>query len=253
MVEWNATMGDKNGIRIAMWSGPRNISTALLRSWGNRDDTFVCDEPLYAHYLRETGTEHPGRDEVLSSQENDWEKVVDWLTGDIPEGKAVFYQKHMAHHLLPGMGYTWLDKLSNTFLIRDPREMITSLIRVTPNPGVADTGLPQQWALFKHVRETSGQTPPVIDSRDVLEKPRALLTALCDALRVAFTEDMLSWPAGTRDTDGVWSKHWYAAVEKSTGFSEYNPRTDPVPDELRDVHEQCQVWYDKLYAFRLTP
>ena len=156
--------GEAQGVRIAMWSGPRNISTALLRSWGNRHDTFVCDEPLYAFYLERTGVEHPGREEVLAHHDSDWRRVVRRLTGKIPAGKAIFYQKHMAHHLLPEIDRAWVSSLANAFLIRNPEEMLTSLTRVMPRPGVEDTGLPQQWELFGWLRERTGRTPPVVDS-----------------------------------------------------------------------------------------
>jgi len=238
-------------IRIAMWSGPRNISTALLRSWGNRPDTFVCDEPLYAHYLAHTDVDHPGRDEVIASQPTDWREVVAWLTGPIPGGKSIFYQKHMAHHLLPDIGREWLSKVTNVFLIRDPREMLTSLLAVTPRAGLDDTGLPQQWEMFERMRGETGRAPAVIDSRDVLENPRGLLAALCDAVGVPFTDAMLSWPAGRRDTDGVWARHWYAAVERSTGFEAYRPKPDRVPESHADVLAACEVYYEKLYEHRL--
>jgi hypothetical protein len=234
-----------------MWSGPRNISTALMRSWESRDDTFVCDEPLYAHYLSRTNVGHPGREEVLAAQETDWREVVEYLTGDIPGGKSVFYQKHMAHHLLPGMDRGWVRSVTNAFLIRDPREMLTSLIRVTPSPTVEDTGLPQQRELFERLREESGVAPPVLDAKDILDNPRGVLDALCATLAVPFQEAMLSWQAGPRETDGVWAKFWYGAVEKSTGFQPYTPKTDPVPERLRAVYEECRVSYDKLYEHRL--
>jgi Sulfotransferase domain len=238
-------------LRIAMWSGPRNISTALLRAWGNRPDTFVCDEPFYAHYLVRTGVAHPGADEVIRHQENDWRKVADWLTGPVPEGKAVFYQKHMAHHLLPDMGRDWLERVSNCFLIREPREMLTSLVHFLPEPALADTGLPQQVEIFRQVRARGGRTPPVVDARDVLEDPRGTLGLLCEALGVAFTEAMLSWPPGRRPTDGVWAKYWYAAVEKSTSFAPCAARPDPVPERLRGLHAQCEELYHQLHAHRL--
>ena len=235
-----------------MWSGPRNISTALMRSWGNREDTVVCDEPLYAHYLRETGFDHPGREEVLASQENDWTKVVEWLTGTIPDGKAIFYQKHMAHHLLPGMGHEWMDRVDNAFLIRDPREMLTSLIKVIPGITVADTGLSQQWEIFEGVRRHTGSIPPVIDAKDVLDNPQGLLRSLCDRLGVAFSDAMLSWEAGPRDYDGVWAKYWYGAVDKSTGFQPYKPKPDELPERLAGIHDECRQHYERLYEFRLT-
>src|SRR3954447_3613844 len=214
-------MADNKPVRIAMWSGPRNISTAMMRAWGNRSDTFVCDEPLYAHYLRETGILHPGADEVIRCHEPDWRKVVAWLTGPVPEGKAIFYQKQMAHHLLPSIERGWLADLTNVFLIREPREMLTSLIRVTPDPTLEDTGLPQQVALFEEERRRTGAVPLVLDARDVLEDPRGMLERLCRGLGVPFAEAMLSWPPGRRETDGIWAKHWYSAVEQTTSFQPY--------------------------------
>ncbi len=240
-------------LHIAMWSGPRNISTAMMRSWCNRPDTFVCDEPFYAHYLVQTKLDHPGADEVIAHQENDWRKVVAWLTGPVPEGKTIFYQKHMAHHLLPNMGRDWLDQVSNCFLIRLPREMLPSLLHFLPQPTLSDTGLPQQVEIFRQMKERTGQTPPVVDSRDVLTHPRRTLRLLCDALGVPFTEAMLSWPPGQRATDGIWAKYWYAAVEKSTTFQPYTPKSDPVPDVLRSLNEQCEELYQQLYQQRLRP
>ncbi len=238
-------------IRIAMWSGPRNISTALMRAWGNRPDTIVCDEPLYGHYLKVTGLPHPGAAEVIESQETDWRVVVRELTGEIPGGKRVYYQKHMAHHLLPEIERDWTDALTNCFLIRDPREMLTSLVKITPEPGVVDTGLPQQVALLDRIVERTGGVPPVIDARDVLEGPRRMLGLLCDAVGVEFDERMLSWPSGPRDTDGVWAKHWYGEVERSTGFRPYRPKDDEVPPGLEDVYEECLGYHERLHRYRL--
>jgi hypothetical protein len=239
-------------VRVAMWSGPRNISTALMRSWESRGDTAVWDEPLYAHYLKETGADHPGRDEVIRCHETDQRAVVDRIVGPVPEGKLIFYQKHMAHHLLPDVDRGWLDRVRNAFLIRDPREMLTSLARVTPSPTVADTGLPQQWEIFERVAARRGAPPPVVDARDVLEDPEKLLARLCEALGVPFKGAMLSWKPGPRASDGVWAKHWYAAVEASRGFQPYVPRTDEVPERLRGVLAECDVIYRRLYTHRLT-
>ena len=237
--------------RIAMWSGPRNISTALLRSWGNRPDTFVCDEPLYAHYLLRTGVPHPGADEVIRSQENDWRKVVEWLTEYVPDGKTVFYQKHMTHHLLPEIDRGWLDRVSNAFLIREPREVVTSFVRIAGTPRLEDTGYPQQLEIFDLVRARTGRVPPVIDARDVLRDPPRLLRLLCEALDVDFTEAMLSWPPGPRDTDGVWAKYWYDAVVRSTSFQPYRPKDDPVPPHLAGLLEQAEAIYRQLHDHRL--
>ena len=174
-----------------MWSGPRNISTTLLRAWGARPDTFVCDEPLYAHYLLRTGAPHPGRERVIASHETDWRRVVDWLTGPVPGGKTVFYQKHMAKHLLPEVGRDWLDSLSHAFLIREPAEMLASFARVVPDPSLEDTGLPLQCELFEQVADRTGRAPPVIDSRDVLDDPAGVLARLCEALGVPYTDDQI--------------------------------------------------------------
>lgn len=235
-----------------MWSGPRNISTALMRSWEARGDTFVVDEPFYAHYLQSTGADHPGREEVIEHHETDWERVAEWLSGPVPEGKRIFYQKHMAHHLLPGMEGPWLDRLSHAFLIREPREMLTSLIEVTPEPSIEDTGLPQQVRLFRRTRERSGEPPPVVDARDVLEDPPGVLARLCQALGVQWTDRMLSWDPGPRESDGVWAKHWYASVEESAGFRPYRPKPDRVPGRLAQVHAACDDLYGELREHRLT-
>ncbi len=240
-------------LRIAMWSGPRNISTALMRSWGNRPDTAVCDEPLYAHYLKETGLDHPGALEVIAHHEPDWRKAVAALIGPVPGGKPIFYQKHMAHHLLPQVGRDWLAALEHAFLIRDPREMLTSLLKVLPNPTLSDTGLPQQREIFAWVRARTGRVPPVVDARDILESPREMLGALCERLGVAFDESMLRWPPGPRPTDGIWAKHWYAAVERSTGFEPYRPKDEPVPPRLGALLDRCLEIYDELSGHRIVP
>ncbi len=238
-------------LRLAVWSGPRNISTAMMRAWGNRPDTFVCDEPLYAHYLRVTGRVHPGGEEVIAAGQTDWRKVVAWLTTDVPEGKTVFFQKHMAHHLLREIERGWLGQVTNAFLIRDPREMLTSLIKKVPDARLEDTGLPQQAEIFRLVRRQTGRTPPVLDAKDVLIDPRGQLSRLCQAVGVPFTEAMLSWPPGLRDTDGVWAKHWYHEVEKTTTFQPYKPKQEEVPPEFEGLYRECLPYYEELHSQRL--
>ncbi|MCC7388111.1 MAG: hypothetical protein IT431_05010 [Phycisphaerales bacterium] len=238
-------------LHLAMWSGPRNISTAMMRAFENRPDTAVIDEPLYAHYLANTAADHPGRDEVIAAGPTDWLTAAATLTGPIPNSRAIFYQKHMAHHLLPSIDRAWIAKLTNCFLIRDPREVLTSFIKVVEHPTAHDLGFPQQAELFDAERERTGKTPPVIDARDVLESPRATLTALCRAVGIPFLDAMLHWPPGPRDTDGVWAPHWYASVERSTGFAPYTPKPDPVPDHLMPVYEQCKPLYDHLARYKL--
>lgn len=244
-------MPDAPVLRLAMWSGPRNISTAMMRAWGNRTDTTVVDEPLYAHYLHVTGRVHPGAGEVIAAGHTAVPAVVAQLLGPEPGGKRIFYQKHMTHHLLPDVDLGWLAQLTNCFLIREPREVITSLLKHVPDATLADTGFPQQAELFRLVRQWTGRVPPVIDAADVLNDPRRLLTLLCDAVGVAFDERMLSWAPGLRDTDGVWAKYWYKEVETTTGFRPYKAKDERVPEQLRDVLNACEGYYHELYGHRL--
>jgi hypothetical protein len=177
--------------------------------------------------------------------------VVAFVTGPVPGGKPIFYQKHMSHHMLPEIDRGWIDGLANCFLIREPREMLTSLIKNLPNPRLEDTGLPQQLEIFERVTRRTGRPPPVLDARDVLENPRRMLGLLCEPLGVEFSEAMLSWPPGRRSTDGIWAKHWYDAVERSTGFEPYRPKGDQLPAALEPLYQQCRERYDHLYARRL--
>ena len=239
--------------RIAMWSGPRNISTAMLRSFGSRPDTFVSDEPLYAHYLKVTGIAHPGRAEILAAHDADWKSVAATLTGPVPGGRAVWYQKHMAHHLLPMIERDWLDALTHAFLIREPDEMVFSLLKTYPDAGLADTGLPQQCEIFDRVAARLGRAPPVVLASDVLKDPVAQLEALCNALGIPFLPEMLAWAPGRRETDGVWAPHWYAAVEASTGFEPYRRRHLELTPAQERLVDECRPWYEKLYVLRLRP
>jgi hypothetical protein len=234
-----------------MWSGPRNISTAMMRSFGSRPDTAVSDEPLYAHYLKVTGIPHPGRDDVLAHHESDWRKVTAALAGPVPDGCAIWYQKHMAHHLLPMVGRDWLDSLTHAFLIREPDEMLASLVKTYPQAGLADTGLLQQCEILDRVTDRLGRAPPVVLASDVLKDPAALLTKLCEALVIPFLPQMLSWKPGRRATDGVWAPHWYAVVEASTGFEPWRDRHVDTPPALQPLLDECRPWYEKLYALRL--
>ena len=235
-----------------MWSGPRNISTAMMRSWGNRPDTFVCDEPFYAFYLKATGRDHPGAADVIGHGETDWQKVVAELIAEVPGGKRIFYQKQMTHHLLPEIDRGWLGAVTNCFLIRDPAEVIVSYIKKNNDPTLDDIGFVQQAAIFNVVREHTGAIPPVIDARDVLENPAKILRLLCDAVGVEFTDAMLSWPPGLRETDGIWAKHWYGEVESSTTFRKPALREpEPVPERLAAVYERSRECYDRLHRYRL--
>jgi hypothetical protein len=239
------------GLRVAMWSGPRNISTAMLRAWENREDTVVVDEPLYAHYLLKTGVEHPGREAVMASQLTDWRVVAGTLTGAIPGGKPIWYQKHMTQHVLADMSLEWLDGLSNCFLIRRPEEVVASFTIQRPDAAAWELGFEQQSRIFDHVCEWLGTAPPVIDAEDVLRDPAATLRALCSSLRIPFSERMLHWPAGPRDSDGVWASHWYQAVERSTGFAPYRAREPSLSPFQARLVEQCRPHYAHIAAHRL--
>jgi Sulfotransferase domain len=240
-----------DAIRIGMWSGPRNISTAMIRSWGNRPDAVVIDEPFYAYYLKTTGKKHPGADDVIASGETDWRKVIERLTGPIPDGKRIYFQKQMTHHLLPEADRQWLGAVTNCFLIRDPREVIASYIKKNPDPALEDLGFVQQAEIFDFVFNQTDSVPLVVDARDVLQNPERILRLLCDAIGVEFNQAMLSWPPGLRDTDGVWAKYWYPEVARSTSFQPYRPKNEPVPERLREIHDRCRECYDRLYQHRL--
>jgi hypothetical protein len=231
--------------RVAMWSGPRNISSAMMRSFGARADTVVVDEPFYAHYLSVTGLEHPGRAEIIASQPTRWRDVVETLTAPLPPGITVSYQKHMTHHLLPRMDRDWMSALTHAYLIRDPAHVVASYARVRGRPTLADLGYPQQREIFR----TYGG--PVIDAADILRDPATALTRLCAALGIPFDSAMLHWPPGRRDTDGIWAPYWYAAVEASTGFAPYDPTPPNVPGHLADLVAEAQPYYDELAARKL--
>jgi Sulfotransferase domain len=232
-------------VRVAMWSGPRTISTAMMRSFGARPGTLVVDEPLYAHYLAVTGLDHPGRAEILGSQPVRWPEAVAALTGPVPAGVELFYQKHMAHHLLPEIGREWLGRLRHAFLVRDPAHVVASYARVRGAPTLNDLGYPQQVEIF---RRCGG---PVVDAADVLRDPPGVLRLLCGALGIGYDPVMLSWPPGRRDTDGVWAPYWYGSVERSTGFGRYDPAPVTVPDELRGLVDAARPYYAELAAHRL--
>ena len=234
-----------------MWSGPRNISTAMMRAWGNRPDTAVIDEPFYAYYLERTRKKHPGAAEVIAQGETDWRTVVTQLTTSVPSDKRIFFQKQMTHHLLPEIDREWIVDLTNCFLIRDPREVILSYIKKNPDPKLEDLGFAQQCEIFTFVRERTDSIPPVVDARDVLKNPERILRLLCDAIGVAFDTAMLSWPPGLRETDGIWAKYWYDEVARSTSFQPYKPPEGKVPDRFREIYQQCQTCYEQLYQYRL--
>jgi len=238
-------------LRLAMWSGPRNISTAMMRAWENRGDCTVVDEPLYAHYLARTGLDHPGREQVIAAGESDWRKVAALLTGPVPGGKAVFYQKHMTHHLLPDIERSWLGQLAHVFLIRDPREVLASYVKSRPTVTAEDIGVAQQLEIFEYLRTLGHRAPPVIDAGEFLGAPEAQLRALCALLGIDFTSRMLHWPPGPRASDGVWAPYWYDKVLASSGFEPRRARELRVPQEYRSLIETVMPAFETLFARRL--
>lgn len=237
-------------VRIAMWSGPRNLSTALMRAWENRADTTVLDEPLYAYYLAETGLDHPGRDAILAAGPIDGEEAIARCLAPLPTGSGISYQKHMTHHLLPGLDRSWLAQLRNVLLIRHPAEVLASYSRIRGEVTLDDIGLPQQV-------ELASRAELIIDAADFLTDPERYLRAICDHVGVAFDVRMLSWPPGGRDSDGSWAPYWYAAVEASTSFRSGRPPVDAnevvakLDPALQDLAALATPLYDELAAERL--
>ncbi len=240
-------------VRVAVWSGPRNISTALMRSFENRPDTAVVDEPFYAAWLTQSGADHPMRAEILAAQPTDWRVVAAALLGPVPGGRAIYYQKHMAHHVTPDMDLAWMAGCRNVFLIRPPEDVLASYVQRRGRATLEDIGAVQLTRLFDREAQRLGRAPPVIEAADVLADPRGALSGLCEALGVAFDPGMLSWPAGRRATDGVWAPAWYEAVERSTGFSGPRPpaRLEDLAPDLRSIAAAARPHYDRLAAWRL--
>ncbi len=244
-------------LRVAMWSGPRNISTAMMRAWENRGDCAVSDEPLYAAYLATTGIDHPMRAQVIAAGDTDWRNVVRDLLGPVPGDRPTWYQKHMSHHLLPGMLadatiHAWIAGLANVLLIRDPREVVASYLKARATVTPDEIGLPQQVEIHDLLC-AAGKPPPIIDAGDFLRAPETHLRALCERFGIDFSDRMLRWPAGPRASDGVWAPHWYGQVWESTGFE---PRPESaelrLPSAGARVAEACMPHYERLHALRMA-
>ncbi|MCX7554599.1 hypothetical protein OS175_11965 [Marinicella sp. S1101] len=274
-------------IRIAMWSGPRNISTAMMRAWENRNDTVVVDEPLYGPYLATTNKQHAMYQEIIKHQGSDWRPIVKYLTEHIPMMSRVptpssdlevtlntsqnifdshanrvntsqhmpvhiFYQKHMSHHITEDVSLDFVDHLRNAFLIRHPNDVLSSYLRKHPRATPSDLGYPQQLELFNRVKQNSGQVPPVFESKDILMKPQDMLTKMCKALGVAFDENMLNWPKGYRDSDGIWAPHWYNRVIESTGFAAYKPKENKLSKAEQEIADACMPYYEALMTHKIS-
>jgi hypothetical protein len=241
-------------VRIVMWSGPRNLSTALMRSFGARADTEVLDEPFYAAFLAATGIDHPMRDAVIAAGETDWRRVAAACAAE-PTERPIRYEKHMTHHMIEAFGLDWTRGAVQAFLIRDPRAVAGSYAAKREAFVLEDLGLRRQAELFDRAADRLGRAPPVVDAADIRRDPECTLRALCAALGIGFDRAMLSWAPGRRATDGVWARHWYGAVERSIGFAP--PETEPVvlPEAVERLIEPAAALYARLagHALRGAP
>ncbi len=244
-----------NIIRIAIWSGPRNISTAMMRAWENRGDTIVVDEPLYGPYLATTGKKHAMYQEIIENQGDDWQPIVKELTMSTPKSAnpstQIYYQKHMSHHITEDVEVDFIDHLRNAFLIRHPNDVLSSYLRKHPRATPVDLGFPQQVKLFNHIKQKTGQAPAVFESKDILLDPAAMLKKMCCTLDVPFDSSMLSWPKGYRDSDGIWAEHWYNRVIESTGFSTYKPKENKLNTEEQRIADQCMPYFEELLKHKI--
>ena len=238
-------------MKIAMWSGPRNLSTALMYAFAARPDCTVSDEPFYAAYLAATGIDHPMRDEVIASQPTDPAKVAAHCTGPNPDGKPLWYQKHMTMHMVPAFDRGFLKDLTNIFLLRHPARVIASYAKKREAPTLTDIGYVQQAQLFDKIADLTGTQPPIISAEAIRANPRAALTNLCAALQIPFTDAMLSWPPGPKPQDGTWAPHWYNAVHQSTGFEDPEGPLPDLPADYQRLADQALPHYDRLHALAL--
>lgn len=241
-------------MRIAMWSGPRNLSTAMMYSFGARSDCAVMDEPFYATYLARTGLNHPMRDDILASQPTDPAGVVDQLLGPIPDGKPHVYQKHMTQHMIDGIPRDWMLEVTNVFLIRHPARVAASFSAKYDDPTLADIGFVQQAELFDGLT-AAGKNPVVIDSADIRRDPETMLKRLCAAIGLNWDPAMLSWPAGGHAQDGIWAAHWYGAVHRSTGFAPAEGGLPALETDQQALADAAMPYYDRLaqYAIEYNP
>jgi hypothetical protein len=242
-------MSLKKHKRICLWSGPRNISTALMYSFAQRPDTVVYDEPLYGHYLKNSPAKeyHPGATEVLASMETDGDKVIRMMMGDHP--REVVFFKNMGHHLL-NLDTSFMRSVCNVILTRNPAEVIPSFAKEIENPSMVDIGFEAQVNLLRLLQEMRAEVL-VIDSNTILKNPKQELSKLCDNIGIPFFEEMLSWEPGARPEDGVWAKHWYKNVHASSGFQPYQPKENTLDDSLKPLYQEALPFYKKLMEFSI--
>ena len=235
-----------------MWSGPRNLSTALMRSFENRTDTAVIDEPFYAHFLKQTNLNHPGKNEIISTLDSNWDNIVLKITGPIPQNKPIWYQKHMAQHNLEGRDLNWIKNFHNCILIRDPKYVIPSYNKEYSLSDEKFLGYCQQLNLIRILEDEEGITPPIFDATDILEKPEQALKKICISVGISFSQKMLKWPKGKRKSDGIWAKYWYRNVENSSGFQPFQKKNIVIDKKLIPLYDKCLADYNSMYEKRIT-
>ena len=239
-------------IRIAMWSGPRNISTAMMRSFGARDDCAVSDEPFYGAFLKASGEDHPLGRETIESMDCDWHSILEAQSGPAPNGKPIWYQKHMPHHMVGPVAIEDMPEHRHAFLIRAPERVVASYRKKNELRRPEMLGFAQLRRYFEFERNRSGHIPPVVDSDDILADPARVLEHLCDALEIPWDPAMLSWELGSHAEDGVWGAHWYDKVNASTGFGTAPDEMPQLGGEYARVADACRDDYEALSRHRLS-
>ena len=240
-----------NPIRIAMWSGPRNISTAMMRSFGGRSDCAVSDEPFYGAFLKTTGQRQPMADEVIESMDCDWHSVADSMRGPVPGGQPLWYQKHMPHHMVADVSIGDFPDHRHAFLIRDPVRVVASYAAKRVEVNAEDLGYARQLDYVDQAAQITGKPPIVLDSADIVRDPEVHLKALCHALEIRWDAGMLKWEAGPRDSDGIWAAHWYGRVLETTGFGGSESAAPQLDAAAQRIADACQPWYERLSAYKI--
>ena len=243
---------NNNITRIGMWSGPRNIYTALMRSFENRPDTIVVDEPFYAYFLNKTGIKHPIYKEVIQTYDTSWDNIAKTLTGPIPDSNNISYQKLMTHHWVDNAPLDWLEKIHNCFLIRNPKQVIISYLKIHNDITPELIGLPQQLHIFNTIIKKTNKIPIVISSENILENPKLMLNRLCDLLDIPFLNQMLQWPKGKRDSDGIWGEYWYKNVVQTTSFNKPLNQNEKFPNQFLKLLEECMSYYKQMEKYKIS-
>ena len=235
-------------MRIACWSGPRNISTALMRSWSSRKDVFISDEPFYAYYLKERQLKHPMYKEIIDYYPDKYDDIVRGISSEIPSGKKHWYQKHMAHHLIDLSNIDWIKNFENCILIRNPKNVINSYVKKNTLNHVDELGYPQQYKIMKYL-DSIGKKFIVIDSTILLNNPKKILSQWCSSIGLEFDSSMLQWKKGNHPQDGIWWKHWYDNVINTTHFQKFSSNENQLDQKYQSIYDEALDYYNKLYYF----